>query len=144
MILLFLFNISSISRIVFIVLTSKFVVEIQNLFICQDLYNLEPYGSNIAICSNIGIFLPWLGQVLRIYRFLLLANSCFICKSLVILNLVIFLVILIILIIFKSSIINVNDCTTLCRTTRISIVVTVYKYKLFNLPPPGPPRSLRV
>ena len=31
MILLFLFNISSISRIVFIVLTSKFVVEIQNL-----------------------------------------------------------------------------------------------------------------
>jgi hypothetical protein len=50
MILLFLFNISSISRIVFIVLTSKFVVEIQNLiYLYEDLYNLEPYGSNIAI-----------------------------------------------------------------------------------------------
>jgi hypothetical protein len=69
-ILLFLFNISSISRIVFIVLTSKFVVEIQNLiYLSEYLYNLEPYGSNIAIYiiilySNIGIFWPWLGQVL--------------------------------------------------------------------------------
>ena len=37
--------------IVFIVFTSKFVVEIQNLIYLLRFvkYNLEPYGSNIAI-----------------------------------------------------------------------------------------------
>jgi hypothetical protein len=73
MILLFLFNISSISRIVFIVLTSKFVVKIQNLIYLQDLYNLEPYGSNIAIYRYI-LTLARPGVVVRIYRFLF--NTC--------------------------------------------------------------------
>ena len=84
------------------------MVEIQNLIYLLRFvkYNLEPYGSNIAMAyiGFVYIFILTLAKgqlgVVRDISYLLLANSCFVCKSLVILTLDIFLVILIILIMF--------------------------------------------